>query len=76
MNPYLTSGITGAAPIWHDIMNALLKNKQDEVAPQPYGVIAIPCYYDLVEYFITGTQPASGRCAPLPTPTPTPTPAP
>jgi membrane peptidoglycan carboxypeptidase len=28
MNPSLTSGITGAAPIWHDIMTELLKNKK------------------------------------------------
>ena len=26
MNPYLTSGITGAAPIWNRVMSYLLKN--------------------------------------------------
>ncbi len=78
MNPYLTSGITGAAPIWHDIMTELLKNKPDEVAAKPDDVIAIPCYFNRPEYFIAGTEPPGGRCAPLPTPTPTgsPTPAP
>jgi membrane peptidoglycan carboxypeptidase len=63
MNPVLTSGITGAAPIWHDIMSELLKNKPDEVPATPSGIIALPCYYGRTEYFIKGTQPASGRCA-------------
>ena len=76
MDPQLTSGITGAAPIWHDIMTELLKNKMDEVTPQPADVIAIPCYFNRPEYFLVGTQPASGRCAPLPTPSATPTPTP
>lgn len=76
MDPYLTSGITGAAPIWHDIMVELLKDKPDEVLPKPNNVIAIPCYFGRVEYFARGTEPAGGRCAPLPTPSPTPTPKP
>lgn len=78
MDPYLTSGITGAAPIWHDIMTELLKSKSDEVMPKPDSVIAVPCYFGRTEYFISGTQPLDGRCAALPTPTPTgsPTPAP
>lgn len=74
MDPVLTSGITGAAPIWHDIMGELLKNKADETLPKPPDVIGIPCYFGRVEYFIAGTQPANGSCAALPTPTPTPIP--
>ncbi|HLD24506.1 MAG TPA: transglycosylase domain-containing protein [Patescibacteria group bacterium] len=74
MNPYLTSGITGAAPIWHDIMVELLKDKPDEVNPKPETVVSLPCYFGKVEYFVTGTEPPGGRCAPLPTITPTPTP--
>jgi 1A family penicillin-binding protein len=74
MDPMLTSGITGAAPIWHAIMQEILNNKPDEVAPQPADVVGIPCYNNRVEYFIRGTQPASGRCIPLPTVTPTPKP--
>lgn len=74
MNPYLTSGITGAAPIWHDIMVELLKDKPDEIPVKPATVVSLPCYFGKVEYFITGTQPAGGRCAPIPTITPTPTP--
>jgi len=73
MNPYLTSGITGAAPIWHEIMTEILKDKPDEVVPRPDNVIALPCYFGRVEYFIRGTEPAGNRCTPLPSPTPTPT---
>jgi hypothetical protein len=76
MDPYLTSGITGASPIWHDIMTELLKDTIDEVPQKPETVLAIPCYFGRPEYFIAGTQPASGRCAPLPTPTPTGSPTP
>jgi len=76
MDPFLTSGITGAAPIWHDVMLELLKDKQDDVPIKPDTVIAIPCYYGRIEYFIQGTEPTFGRCAPLPTPTPSPSPTP
>ena len=78
MDPYLTSGITGAAPIWHDIMTELLKDKPDEVALMPQDVVTLPCHYGRVEYFVKGTEPAGGRCAPLPTlrPSESPTPTP
>lgn len=76
MNPYLTSGVTGAAPIWHDIMVELLKNKPDEVATKPDSVVAIPCYFGRTEFFIQGSQPQSGRCAPMPTPSISTTPTP
>lgn len=74
MNPYLTSGITGAAPIWHDIMTSLLANKPDEVAPMPNNIVTILCYYGRPEYFVKGTEPTSGSCAPIPTPSVSPTP--
>ncbi|MCX8009171.1 MAG: penicillin-binding transpeptidase domain-containing protein, partial [Patescibacteria group bacterium] len=61
MHPHLTSGVTGAAPIWHDIMQELLKDKQDEIFPKPEGVVAIPCYSNRTEYFIRGTE-LKGRC--------------
>lgn len=76
MDPLLTSGITGAAPIWHDIMADLLKNKIDEVSPKPDDVISAPCYFNRPEFFITGTEPPGGQCAPIPTSTPSPTPTP
>ena len=74
MNPYLTSGITGAAPIWHDLMVELLKGHPDEIQPKPDTIVSLPCYFGKIEYFISGTEPAGGRCAAIPTQTPTPTP--
>ena len=78
MNPYLVSGVTGAAPIWNAIMTEILKDRPDETLPRPEGVVSVPCYYGRPEYFLLGTQPTSGQCAPLPTPrlsqSPTPTP--
>lgn len=73
MNPHLTSGITGAAPIWHDIMVEILKDVPEEVNPKPATIVSLPCYFGKVEYFVAGTEPAGGRCAPIPTITPTPT---
>lgn len=73
MNPFLTSGITGAAPIWHDIMTVLLENRPDEQQAKPPTILSIPCYYNKIEYFIQGTEPPNGRCGPLPTINPTPT---
>jgi penicillin-binding protein 1C len=74
MNPYLSSGITGAAPIWHDMMVELLKDKKEEIPQRNDSIISLPCYFGKPEYFIRGTEPAGGRCIPLPTSTPMPTP--
>ena len=74
MNPYLSSGVTGAAPIWHDMMVELLKDKNDEIPGRNDSIVSLPCYFGKPEYFIRGTEPAGGRCAPLPTPSATPTP--
>jgi membrane peptidoglycan carboxypeptidase len=74
MNPILTSGITGAAPIWHDIMTELLKGRVDESWPTPSTIVPMPCYYGRTEYFVKGTEPTTGRCSPIPTPSATPTP--
>lgn len=38
MNPYLTSGVTGAAPIWNKIMRRVLEGKPDIWPKQPDGV--------------------------------------
>jgi len=74
MNQAITSGITGATPIWHDIMTKLLENRIDEIQPRPETVIPVPCYFGRTEYFIKGTEPPEGKCRPIPTPTLTPTP--
>lgn len=39
MNPYLASGISGAAPIWNRSMQAVLSNIADETFAVPQGVI-------------------------------------
>lgn len=39
MDQQLTSGITGAAPIWHNIMRSLLQNQVDLAFQKPNGVI-------------------------------------
>jgi len=39
MNQYLVSGITGAAPIWHDLMLSALRGQPDIGATQPDGVV-------------------------------------
>ncbi|TSC86379.1 MAG: 1A family penicillin-binding protein [Microgenomates group bacterium Gr01-1014_7] len=39
MNPALTSGITGAAPIWNKIMKGVLEGRQDVAFERPEGII-------------------------------------
>lgn len=72
MNPYITSGITGASPIWNRIMRVVLENQPDLKPRTPSGVI--PKYVcsngamapktgetvegcnPRLEYFIRGTE--------------------
>jgi membrane carboxypeptidase/penicillin-binding protein len=39
MNPFLTSGVTGAAPIWNKIMRDILANQPELFPKQPAGII-------------------------------------
>lgn len=55
MSPLLTSGITGAAPIWNKIMGELLKGKIDIPWPIPSNVIKKTCM-GREAYFIRGTE--------------------
>ena len=77
MNPYLTSGITGASPIWNRVMSYLLKNygSGNKWYEKPSNVIEKNCFYGRVEYFVRGTE-NSANCnqASLATPSPTPKP--
>lgn len=70
MNPAIASGVTGASPIWHDIMARVLKDKKDEAFSVPKNVVAVQV--DSVgggmptegratrsEYFLKGTEPTS-----------------
>ncbi len=70
----VASGITGAAPIWHDIMAHLLADKPIETYPRPADIITkevcqitgltptagSPCQTRL-EYFVSGTESTLAR---------------
>ncbi len=71
---YLASGITGAAPIWHDIMSYLLKNKPPQPYSQPSDVVRkeVCAVTGLmpdgkcptrIEYFVKGTEPTISQYA-------------
>lgn len=66
MDPVLTSGVTGAAPIWNIIMSEQLKDKPNESLTPPPNIISRPCF-GRVEYFVRGTE--KGGCR-LPSPAP------
>ncbi len=70
MNQAISSGETGASPIWNKIMSYVLKGKKDEPPQKPDDVIAVTIdslfgglpYKDMPtrsEYFIKGTEPTS-----------------
>ena len=58
MNPYLTSGVTGAAPIWNKMMTYLLNNygNGNTWYSKPENVVERTCYFGRVEYFLQGTE--------------------
>jgi len=64
MNQALTSGITGAAPIWNRVMNLLLNSeiKKEYLLENgnkfvvPEKIVKKTCYFGQVEYFIPGTE--------------------
>ncbi len=64
MNPVLTSGVTGAAPIWHRVMEYILKNYSSENSgawfSRPGDVVERSCYGGRTEYFLAGTENQSG----------------
>lgn len=73
MNQSLASGITGAAPIWHNIMLNLLQgtNANADKITAPYNVMQKDCI-GRKEYFIKGTE-NSVNCIFIPiSPTPKP----
>jgi membrane peptidoglycan carboxypeptidase len=66
MNPYLASGITGAAPIWNRVMRYMLtKYGSNTWYDQPSNVVGKTCYYGKTEYFIKGTETKSGCSEPF-----------
>jgi len=57
MNPRLTSGITGAAPIWRNLIEQLVsKDFFEEQLYVPEKVEKKICYFGRVEYFVNGTS--------------------
>ena len=74
MDPSLTSGITGAAPIWNRIMMGLLKDTPDERFSAPADIAQKTCF-GRIEYFIKGTE-GSVACRPLSLSPASPTPNP
>jgi membrane peptidoglycan carboxypeptidase len=70
MNQAIASGITGASPIWNDIMSYVLKGKPDEQPQKPDDVNALQIdslagglphggQATRSEYFIKGTEPTA-----------------
>lgn len=71
MSPYLVSGVSGAAPIWHKIMAETLMDQPDEWPTKPENIIGMeicsitgyrpnpdhPCEQKRFEYFIKGHEP-------------------
>jgi len=57
----IVSGVTGAAPIWHDLMSRMLEGKKPEIPQKPPNVVG--------RYVCTGTGvfPASEGAARCPT---------
>ncbi len=78
MNPFLTSGITGASPIWNRVMSLLLTkySTRNTWLEKPVNVSEKLCYGGRIEYFVSGTDKVDCSRAPIVSITPTPTPAP
>lgn len=55
MSQYLASGITGAAPIWHKIMENLLSNANYVPQIAPENIVRKKCG-QRIEYFVRGTE--------------------
>lgn len=66
----VASGVTGATPIWHQIMKNLLKDQPDEPILPPEEVVAREVC-GRTEYFIRGTE-KSVFCPPPASPLPSP----
>jgi membrane peptidoglycan carboxypeptidase len=67
MSQTLASGITGAAPIWHRIMQNLIAKTPDKKPSPPVEVVKRMCF-GKPEYFIKGTETTAGCGLAIPMP--------
>jgi membrane peptidoglycan carboxypeptidase len=69
MNQALASGITGAAPIWHRMMEYLVRTygNPNKWYDMPNDVVAKTCYFGKQEYFLRGTENSANCSGPKPT---------
>lgn len=51
----IASGITGAAPIWHQLMERMIEDKNNQKTLPPRNIVSKFCGRG-IEYFITGTE--------------------
>ncbi|MDH7476402.1 MAG: PBP1A family penicillin-binding protein [Microgenomates group bacterium] len=58
MNPLLTSGVTGAAPIWNRVMSYVLRKYGNDknVFEKPPNVVEKKCFFGRTEFFLKGTE--------------------
>lgn len=64
MHPVLTSGVTGASPIWNRVMQEVLERNitvSSDIQPPsefsvPEGVLTRKCFFNKDEYFVSGTE--------------------
>ncbi len=69
LSPTLASGITGAAPLWRDVMESLVKDEEEHEVVIPETIIEKRCFgYEA--YFLSGTEDKSRCWIPRPSPTP------
>ncbi len=67
---WVASGVSGATPIWNQIVHKLVDNRPDETWISPNGVIkAKICGKE--EWFVAGSE-KNVKCPPPPSPTPSP----
>jgi len=75
MDPYLSSGITGAAPIWNRVMTLILNKYGDgKWFEKPDNIVEKTCFFGRKEYFLKGTENKASCQDSLFGGTPTPTP--
>lgn len=68
MDQQLTSGITGAAPIWNRVMSLALSTGTNNEFQVPDTIATKMCYGKKLEYFVKGTENSASCRMPSPLP--------